>query len=67
MTPEGKVPVIYRVDAKNPGTFFVAQNFPIRDKDVLYVSNAPIADIQKFVNLITGAIFPISAAATAVP
>ena len=47
-TPDGKVPVIYRIDLKNPATFFVAQGFPIRNKDVLYVSNAPLADIQKF-------------------
>ena len=61
LTPEGKVPVIYRVDLKNPATFFVAQSFPIRNKDVLYVSNAPAAEMQKFLNILTSAIFTITA------
>lgn len=52
-TPDGKVPVIYRVDLANPATFFVAQGFPIRNRDVVYVSNAPIADFQKFVVMVS--------------
>ena len=51
-TPDGKIPVIYRVNLADPASFFVAQSFPMRDKDVLYVSNAPLTDIQKFVSLI---------------
>jgi polysaccharide export outer membrane protein len=58
-TPDGKVPVIYRIDMSDPGTFFVAQGFPIRNRDVLYVSNAPLADFQKFVNIVSGLVFPI--------
>lgn len=61
MTPDGKVPVIYRVDLKNPATFFVAQGFPIRNKDVLYVSNAPAAEMQKFLNILTSTIFTVTA------
>ncbi|MFA6397012.1 MAG: polysaccharide biosynthesis/export family protein [Sulfurimonas sp.] len=61
VTPDGKVPVIYRVDLKNPATFFVAQGFPIRNKDVLYVSNAPAAEMQKFLNILTSAIFTVTA------
>jgi len=52
-TPDGRIPVIYRVNLSDPASFFVAQGFPIRNKDVLYVSNAPLTDIQKFVSLIT--------------
>ena len=59
LTPDGKIPVIYRVDLKNPSTFFVAQGFPIRDRDVLYVSNAPAADLQKFVNIVAQMAFSI--------
>lgn len=58
-TPDGKVPVIYRVDLKNPATFFVAQSFPIRNGDVLYVSNAPLADLQKFVNIVASLVYPV--------
>lgn len=51
-TPEGLVPVIYRVDLKDPASFFVAQSFMLENKDLLYVSNAPAAELQKFANLI---------------
>jgi polysaccharide export outer membrane protein len=60
LTPDGKVPVIYRINMKDPATFFIAQSFPIRDKDVLYVSNAPLADIQKFVNVIYSTLLPVA-------
>jgi polysaccharide export outer membrane protein len=47
-TTDGRVPVIYRLDMSDPAAFFVAQGFRIRDHDVIYVSNAPGADLQKF-------------------
>ena len=59
LTPDGRVPVIYRVDLANAANFFTAQNFPIKDRDVIYVSNAPIADIQKFVNIISSTAFSL--------
>lgn len=57
LTPDGKVPVIYRVDLSDPRSFFVAQGFPIRNKDVMYVSNAPAAELQKFLNILTSVVF----------
>lgn len=60
MTPDGKIPVIYRINMKDPAMFFVAQGFPIRDKDVLYASNAPLADFQKFVNVIYSTLLPVA-------
>lgn len=58
-TPEGKVPVVYRVDLKDPRAFLVAQNFPIKNKDVVYVANAPAAELQKFLNILTSSIFSV--------
>jgi polysaccharide export outer membrane protein len=58
-TPEGKVPVIYRVNLKDPATFFVAQSFPVQNKDVLYVSNAPAAELQKFLNIVGSVVYPV--------
>ena len=49
-TPDGRVPVIYRLNMADPAAFFIAQGFRIRDHDVLYVANAPGADLQKFAN-----------------
>jgi len=57
-TADGKVPVVYKVDLKDPSSFFVAQDFPIRNKDVMYVSNAPAAELQKFLNLISSVTVP---------
>jgi len=58
-TPDGKIPVIYRIDLRDPVTFFAAQHFMMRDHDVIFVTSAPSADLQKFVNIIGAAIYPL--------
>jgi polysaccharide biosynthesis/export protein len=58
-TPDGLVPVVYRLDLRSPAGFFHMQNFPIRHRDVLYVSNAPAAELQKFLNLIFSVVYPV--------
>lgn len=58
-TPEGMVPVIYSIDLRNPSSFFVMQSFAVNDKDVLYVSNAPAAELQKFLNLVLSVAYPV--------
>jgi polysaccharide export outer membrane protein len=60
LTPEGKMPVVFRVDLKDPRSFLVAQGFPIKNKDVLYVSNAPGAELQKFINILTTSIYSVA-------
>jgi polysaccharide export outer membrane protein len=64
--PDGTIPVIYRINLKDPATLFVAQSFQIKDKDVLYVSNAPLADFQKFVGAVFSTILPAASAATVI-
>ncbi len=58
-TPDGKVAVIYQLNLKDPASFFVAQSFPVNNKDVLYVSNAPAADLQKFLNIVVSVMYPL--------
>lgn len=58
-TPDGKVPVIYQIDLKDPASFFIAQSFPLNNRDVLYVSNAPAAELQKFLNIVTSIAAPV--------
>jgi polysaccharide biosynthesis/export protein len=58
-TAGGLVPVVYRVDLKDPRSLFWIQSFPIKDKDVLYVSNAPVAELQKFLNLLFTLAYPV--------
>lgn len=54
-TLAGKVPVVYRLDLSDASSFFVAQEFAIRDDDIIYVSNAPGADLQKFLATLSNA------------
>ena len=58
-TPEGKVAVVYRVDLHDPASFLVAQSFPIRNSDVLYVANASSLEFQKFLNIVMSIAYPI--------
>jgi len=58
-TPEGMVPVVYRIDLSDPRSFFVMQSFALHDKDILYVSNAPVAELQKFLNLLFTVAYPV--------
>lgn len=66
-TAEGLVPVVYRLDLGQGASFFVAQDFAIRDKDVIYVSNTPIADLQKFLNIVSNAAFSVTGIGSALP
>ena len=59
VTNEGKVPVIYTLNLRDPASFFVMQTFGVEHRDLLYVSNAPLADIQKFANVVFSIAFPI--------
>ncbi|WP_257538995.1 polysaccharide biosynthesis/export family protein [Sphingobium sp. CFD-1] len=60
-TSDGKIPVIYRANLKDPATFFAAQGFPIRNRDVMYVSTAPLVDLMKFVNIVSSLAFTTTA------
>lgn len=53
-----RVPVVYQVDLKAPQTYFAAQAFPMRNGDVLFISNSPSADFQRFVNLLASSVLP---------
>lgn len=54
------VPVVYRLNLKDPINYIVAQNFAIKDKDLIYVSNAPGVEFRKFVTLIGQGAFIIN-------
>lgn len=58
-TPEGLVPVVYSVNLTDPSSFFVMQSFGMNDRDILYVANAPLAELQKFLNLVLSVAYPV--------
>lgn len=57
---DGKLPVIYQLNLRDPRSFLSAQNFPVRNKDVIYVANAPAAELQKFLSIMTSSIYSIT-------
>lgn len=60
-----QVPVVYRINMRDPNGFFLARRFPIRNKDILFVSNAPLTDVQKVMAMLLP-IFGVGATAAVV-
>ncbi len=54
--PGYKVPVVYRLNFRDPKAFFFARYFEMRDKDVMYVANHPTAEFGKFLKILQPAI-----------
>jgi polysaccharide export outer membrane protein len=55
----GISPVVYRFDLRDGKTYALAQEFPVYDKDVIFVADAPAAQTYKFfsaLNQVTGPI-----------
>jgi polysaccharide biosynthesis/export protein len=61
VTAQDMVPTVFRIDLSDPASFFLIQSFPMENRDVLYVSNAPITEIQKFLNVLFSVAYPILA------
>ncbi|MFZ7200221.1 polysaccharide biosynthesis/export family protein [Avibacterium avium] len=53
-----KIPTVYQANLLEPQSMFWIQQFPIKDKDIVYVSNAPLAEFQKFLRMIFGSTSP---------
>ncbi|MBB3938014.1 polysaccharide biosynthesis/export family protein [Aureimonas phyllosphaerae] len=53
-------PVIFRANLRDPSTFFLAQQFPMRDKDIIYVSNSDSIEVVKFLDIINSATSGVS-------
>src|SRR5215831_4422265 len=46
------IPVIYNINLRNPGSYFLATTFEMRNKDVIYVSNSVSVEATKFLNYV---------------
>src|SRR5712692_10624635 len=57
--PDGASPVVYRLDLRDARSYFLAQRFPIEDKDIIYVANADLNELQKFFTLLNTLTGPI--------
>lgn len=56
-TGDGRVPVVYRLDLSDARGFFIAQDFMIRDTDVIYIATAPGAELREFLSTVTSLAF----------
>jgi polysaccharide export outer membrane protein len=46
------MPVVYRFDMHSATAMFVAQRFPMQSRDLLYISDAPIANFRKMMEIV---------------
>ena len=57
------VDVVYRINLKDAGTYFLARNFAVRNKDVIYVAAAPAMELYKAMQLFATVTQPAMTAA----
>jgi polysaccharide export outer membrane protein len=62
--PGQLAPVVYRLDLKDPNSMFLAQQFRVFNHDLIYVSNAPLTEVSKVVQIFDMALAPASGAAS---
>ncbi len=60
---DGRVPVVYRVDLKNPNSLFMEQRFQIANRDLIFISNAPSVEFEKAITIFNGVLAPVSSTA----
>lgn len=47
-----QVPVIYRVNMRDPNGFFIAHRFPVRNKDIIFVADASSMSLRKVMTIL---------------
>jgi len=57
--PDRSSPVVYRLDMSDANAYFLAQRFTVEDKDVIYVANARLNELQKFFTLLNTLTGPV--------
>lgn len=55
----GEPPVIYRLNLMKPESYIIAQNFPMRDKDLIYIANSVANPVSKFVAILNQLFSPL--------
>ncbi len=49
---DGRYPIVYRFDMTHPDSLLVGQTFPVKNRDVIYVSRHPAVDLTKFLGIV---------------
>lgn len=53
------VPVVYHFNMMNAGSYILAQNFQMKDKDVVYIGNASANQPSKLIQLLSQLFYPL--------
>lgn len=59
-----RVKVVYHLNMRDPDSLFLAQQFRMFNHDLIYVSNAPLTDIQKVMQIFNLALTPAASSAS---
>ena len=59
-----EVPIVYRLDLRNPNSLFIEQKFRIANHDLVYVSNAPLVEAEKVIGIFNSVLAPASQASS---
>lgn len=46
------IPIVYNINLRDPSGYYLAANFEIRNKDVIYSANATSVQVTKFLNFV---------------
>ena len=46
------IPIIYNLNLREPAGYFLAANFEMRNKDVIFTANAVSVEVTKFLNFL---------------
>lgn len=57
--PDGSTPVVFRFNMRDANSYFLAERFPVVDKDIVFVANAPIDPVRKFFDLLNTLTGPV--------
>ena len=60
----GQVPVVYRVNLRDAQGMFLTQSFRMRNRDLVYVSSSPFAELGKVLGVFSTVASPIAAGAS---
>jgi polysaccharide export outer membrane protein len=56
---EASAPILYRLDLRRAPSYFLAQRFAMEDKDIIYIANAQLTELQKFFELLNTITAPV--------
>lgn len=58
------IPTVYRANFRDPSSFFFAQRFMMRNKDVIYAANSDATEVGKFMGYVRSVTSTVSGVAT---